>query len=91
VTEETKTPREIDRVIVNGCRHHWTPIWWKPTHWMKRAIEIRNPITDEVLVSDRAPKFTQAGYVKAYRCALECGLAYLKNTGAVIVATKEDA
>lgn len=84
----TTETREIDKKIANGCKHHWDAIWWKLGHWRARAVEILDPRTGKVIVDDGSSKYIPAGYRKGYRCSQECGLAYLKNSGAVVVAER---
>lgn len=86
----TAQAREINKVIANGCPHRWEPIWWKPEGWLRRELDPRpqaiDPKVSVVELQLRERKFYDAGYRRAYRCGLECGLAYLTKTGAVVKA-----
>jgi hypothetical protein len=86
------TTREIDQKIANGCAHRWVSIWWRPENWLNRRGASSGDVDPKVAVAleglDRK-KFYEAGYRRAYRCRLNCGLAYLAKTGAVVACRDE--
>jgi len=69
--------REIEQKIGNGCAHRWMPVWWKPESWLARRLG-----------AERQERYQEAGYRKAFKCDLGCGLAYLAKTGAVVTLTE---
>jgi hypothetical protein len=87
--------REIDRVIANGCRHRWEAIWWKPSDtWIIRRDFCHGFTDPTVAVAAQQiheKKCYEAGYRRAVRCSLGCGLAYLLKTGAVVPCRDEGA
>lgn len=81
--------REIDKVTANGCPHRWAPIWWKPEGWLNRRTSASGDVDPKVAAIAEGlehRKFYEAGYRRAYRCSLDCGLAYLAKDGAVVKA-----
>ena len=89
-----KESREIDRKTNNGCRHRWEPVWWKPPNvWLKRGCDsgplMVDPKVAFVAQELESRKFYDAGYRRAHRCTMKCGLAYLSKSGAVVPVRDE--
>lgn len=92
MTQEQK----INEVIANGCPHRWQPIWWKGGTWLRRGDHEQagrpgdvDPKVSMIIQQNYEKKFRDAGYRRAYRCALNCGLAYLAKDQVVVQVRDE--